>query len=413
MAGLFDILMEDIKILKEIADDYALPEDQLYIHDDEPCPCGSGKEYINCCKGKSDTQQEVSPKPIEVLTMENMRGQLKRFHCCLHPDHANCKGKIKDAHALQNNKILSLLGSVDNHVIIQDHTRKPLILQRDGNPIIIIPFEKVSRNKATTQNCFCDFHDTVVFKPIEGGAPSFDPNNDEMKFIYAYKAFIFEYSKQQFLMNSMRSNFPKKPQFFSQREQVAEYRIQSMRMEEMNPIKDFYDSELLEGTHNGVHTCVVTIPHRIEFAFYSYLGFDYDLNGQRIKSIDQNNRMHRLSVTVIPEVNKSFILLSCMESEEKYYNDFFLQIMNSELDKTLYYFNMMLPLYSENIVLSEKLWEKHGADGQLALTHMANLYGPDQLNLSNVIAMGLRNAAKSKNTDYSKRGKVDLFQNMI
>lgn len=111
--------------------------------------------------------------------------------------------------------------------------------------------------------------------------------------------------------------------------------------------------------------------------------------------------------------NEATVLLSCMESEEKYYNDFFLQIMNSELDKTLYYFNMMLPLYSENIVLSEKLWEKHGADGQLALTHMANLYGPGQLNLSNVIAMGLRNAAKSKNTDYSKRGKIDLFQNMI
>lgn len=407
----FDNLKEDIKILKEIANDYKLPKDQLYIHDDELCPCGSGKEYVNCCKEKCDAQQNTSQKPVEVLMMENMRGRLKGFHCCLHPDQANCKGKIKDAHALQNNKILSLLGAADNHVMIQDHTRQPIVLGKEGeNPIIVVPFEKTSRNKATTQSCFCDYHDTVVFQPIEAGAPSFDPSNDEMKFIYAYKAFIFEYSKQLFLMDSMKHNFAQKPQFFAQREQVAEYRLQCMRMDEMSPVKDYYDSEILAGTHNGVFTCIVTIPRMIGFACYAYLGLDYDLNGQRLRTIDEHGKMHRLSVTVIPEVSQSYILLSCLETEKHFYNSFFQQIDNSGIEKVLYYFNMMLPLYSENIVLSEDLWNKHGADGQLAITHMANLYGQDQLNLSNAIAMSLRNASKTKKPDYSRRGKIDLFQ---
>ena len=81
----------------------------------------------------------------------------------------------------------------------------------------------------------------------------------------------------------------------------------------------------------------------------------------------------------------------------------------SELNKTLYYFNLMLPLYSENIVLSEELWNKHGIEGQYALTHLANLYGGDQLNMSNTIAISLRNAAKKNNSNYSIRGKIDLF----
>lgn len=407
----FDTIKEDIMILKGITKDYTLTEDQLYIHDEEPCPCGSGKMYIDCCKEKRDMQPATSPKPVEVLVMEHMRGQLKRFHRCLHPDQGNCKGKIKEAHALQNNKILSLLGGTDNHVMMQDHTKQPIVLEKSGEaPIILIPFEKTSRNKATTQSCFCDYHDTVVFKPIEAGAPLFDPSNEEMKFIYAYKAFIFEYSKQLFLMDSMKQNFAQKPQFFSQREQVAEYRVQCMRMEEMNPIKDFYDTEIMAGTHNGVFTCAITIPRKIGFACYAYLGLDYDLNGQRVQSIDENGKMHRLSVTVIPEENQSYILLSCLKTEEKYYHDFFQQIENSGLDKALYYFNMMLPLYSENIVFSEELWNKHGTDGQFALMHIANLYGQDQLNMSSTIAMSLRNGAKAKNADYSRRGKIDLFQ---
>lgn len=34
------------------------------------------------------------------------------------------------------------------------------------------------------QSCFCDLHDTEAFKVIEAGAPDFDANNDEMKFVY-------------------------------------------------------------------------------------------------------------------------------------------------------------------------------------------------------------------------------------
>lgn len=408
---MLDSIKEDIKILMEVANDFILPEDQLYIHDDEICPCGSGKTYADCCKGKPDAQPEVSRKPIEVLMMEHMRDNLKKHHCCLHPDQPNCKGAIKEAHALQNNKILSLLGGNDNHVIVQDHTKQPIVLGKPGeNPMIIVKYERTSRNKATTQSCFCDYHDTLAFQSIEAGAPLFNPSDEEMKFIYAYKAFIFEYSKQLFFINMMKQNFAQKPQFFSQREQVAEYRVQCMRMNEMRPIKDYYDSEILAGTHNGIHTCVLIIPWKIGFACYAYLGFDYDLNGQRIGAIDEDGKMHRVSVTVLPEESCSYILLSCLDTEEQYYHDFFQQIQNSGIEKVLYYFNLMLPLYSENIVLSEALWNNHGSTGQLALTHMANLYGQDQLNLSNAIAMSLRNAAKTKNADYSRRGKIDLFQ---
>ena len=75
------------------------------IFNNEDCPCGSGKKFKECCKGKPDQQPIQSKKPPEVQIMEQMRKAMVK--CCMHPDQSNCNGKIKNAHALQNNKIIS------------------------------------------------------------------------------------------------------------------------------------------------------------------------------------------------------------------------------------------------------------------------------------------------------------------
>lgn len=388
-----------------------LPKDQLFIHDDELCPCGSGKMYSNCCKNKPDSGPTNSPKPTEVLLMERMRKSLRKRRLCLHPDQTRCQGDIKEAHALQNHKIISLLASSDNHVMMQDHTKQPIIVNDDPlNPVVIVPFSKVSGNKATTQSCFCDLHDTELFKPIEAGAPDFDPDNEEMRFVYAYKAFVFEYAKQLQLMSILKETFAERPQVSLIPEMVKEYRIQCIRMEEFEPVKNHFDSEIMSGTHNGIETCVVKIPYQIGFANYAYIAPDFDLNGERIETIDECRKMHRLAITVLPESNQSYILLSCLSSEEIIYHDFFDQIQESDISKVLFYFNLLLPLFSENLVISEKLWDNLSEKGQFGLVHMANLIGTDQFNLSHTIGMALRNAAKNKKMDYSKRGEIDLFQ---
>lgn len=411
MFKFMSLFNRDAKIIHKSMKQLKLPKNQLYIHNDELCPCGSGELFSNCCKNKPDPGPTNSQKPPEVIVMERMRKNLKKRRFCLHPDPTSCRGHIKEAHALQNHKIISLLASSDNHVMMQDHTKQPIVIDDDPlNPAIIIPFGKVSGKKATTQSCFCDLHDTELFKPIEAGAPDFDPDNEKMRFVYAYKAFIFEYAKQFQLMSIFKEAFAERPQVFSLPEMVKEYRIQCMRMEEFEPVKNHFNSEIMLGTHNGIETCVIEISYQIGFANYAYIAPDFDLNGERIETIDEKGKMHRLAITVLPETNRSYILLSCLSSEEKIYHDFFDQIQTSEIAKVLFYFNLLLPLFSENLVISEKLWNNHSEKGQVGLTHMANLIGTDQFKLSQTIGMMLRNMAKNKNADYSKRGEINLFK---
>ena len=104
----------------------------------------------------------------------------------------------------------------------------------------------------------------------------------------------------------------------------------------------------------------------------------------------------------------SALLNYCREN----YHDYFGQIEASGIEKVLLYFNSLLPLFSENVVICEKLWNNHSENGQFGLVHMKKLIGNDQFNMSQAMGMVLRNAAKNKKMDYSKRGVMDLFQTL-
>ena len=394
---------------------YCLEDDEkmnplkyIKIWGNEACPCGSGIKYKDCCKNKGTTSNQNSKKPPEVQIMEMMRKSTER--CCMHPNQSQCKGGIKKAHALQNNKIISMLSGSDRHVYIMDAKKQPLIIpMKNGESDVIIKIRKTSAKQTTTETCFCDYHDNIAFAAIEKDAPDFDETNEEMKFVYAYKAFIFEYYKQRTAMDVFKECFKKNPVAFKSASMVGMYRMLQLKMDEFEPVKSHFDKEILAGTHAGITTCVIKIPEQIKFADYAYIAPDYDLDGNRIKHTVKGV-MHRIAITVFPELTQSYILLSCLETEKSIYQKLFDQLKTASVDKVKFYISMILPLYSENMVLSPELWNNWNEDNQQAYAFYANLKGPQATVYGKAIGMGLRNAAKcGSNFDYSKRGKLDLF----
>ena len=120
--------------------------------------------------------------------------------------------------------------------------------------------------------------------------------------------------------------------------------------------------------------------------------------------------MHRLYITVFPEENRSFILLSCLHTDSKVYKGFFQQLQAANVDKVKYYFDLMLPLYSENIIISPRLWEHWTEEQQTAFTFYINLHG----HLFSVYRLGMKFAmqnCRNQTTGFGdgKRGKIDLF----
>ncbi|MBW9171216.1 zinc chelation protein SecC [Clostridium estertheticum] len=340
--------------------------------------------------------------------MEKMRSAMKK--CCMHPDQAHCKGKIKAAHALQNNKIISILAGSERHVYMMNTKKKPLLIpMRDGEIIPIVELSKTSANDATTETCFCDLHDNIAFAVIEKGAPDFDETSEKMKFIYAYKAFIFEYYKQRIGLDIFRSNFKENPYPFLSVDMVGMYRMLLLKEQEFEPIKSHFDEQIVAGTFDGVVTCAIKIPEQIKFADYAYIAPDYDMNGKKTKHTVKGS-MHRVAITIFPETNQSWLLLSCLKSEQYIYEILFQQLKTASLPKLKFYINLVLPLYSENMVLSTELWEFWDEEVQMAYTYYANLEGKDAVVMGKGIGFGLNNAACQKSDDvYNNSPKINLF----
>lgn len=375
--------------------------------DTEQCPCGSGLNYAGCCKGKSK-EPENTKKPPEVRIMEKMRKAPKK--CCLHPDSFSCRGKIKEAHALQNNKIISLLAGSDRHVYMLDSKRQPQLITLDNGEILpIVEMHKVSANDATTQTCFCELHDNIAFAVIEKGAPDFDDSREDMKFVYAYKAFIFEYYKQFTALDIYRQSFKDNPAAFQDKESVAMFRMLKLKNKEFEPVKLHFDSQIMAGTFDGVTTCVIKLPESIKFANYAYIAPSFDMNGKRIKHT-KKGVMHRLAITVFPEATRSWVLMSCLNSELSIFAELFAQMKAASIDKVKFYLNILLPLLSENMVLSTEIWESWDKETQAAYTYYSNLNGPDAVRMEVTVGMALRNMAHAKNPDaYKNQPKINLF----
>lgn len=379
----------------------------LRIKDGEPCPCGSGKTFKLCCKGKVPSVN-TSKKPPEVQLMQKMRASMKK--CCLHPEADKCKGKIKAAHALQNNKIISLLAGDERHVYMLNAKKQPLLVpMRNGEIIPFIEIDRISANDATTETCFCDYHDNIVFSEIEKGAPDFDEENDKMKFIYAYKAFIFEYYKQWISYDIFKQAFKNNPVTFRDIKSVGMYRMLQLKMKEFEPVKEFFDSKIISGKYNGLFTCAVKIPEQIHFADYAYIAPDYDMNGKKIKHTIKGV-MHSLAITVFPENKCSWLLLSCLDDEKKIYENLFVQMQEAPIEKVKYYINLVLPLYSENMVLSPVIWNSWDNETKMAYTYYANLNGKDAMVIGRGVGFGLKNAYRNKTgSSYNVQPKINLF----
>jgi hypothetical protein len=379
----------------------------FYISKNEPCPCGSGKDYGSCCLNNKDKIR--SKLPTEYYSVKLLGESL--YRCCLHPDKANCDSAIKNAHALQNHRILSKL-SIDGHVWMLNFKKNPIIINYSKSDIdIIFEIDKVSVNQATTSTCFCNRHDDLVFADIEKPGCDFDPGNDKQKFIFAYKAFIFEYYRHLIAIKTFQKQVKEIPSSLKKNEIISYYREIQQKLVEMEYYKCFFDNGIMNTDYRGLETAVVEIPYEIKFANFACISPEYDLNGKKVALIDKKSgRMKRVFLTIFPAESKSYIILSYLCEDRASFTEYKNQLLNKDQQIVKLYFNYMLPLYSENIVLSPRLWNAWDEDIKMAFTVLINSKGRQLEVFKKACSFSLHNLTKSRTNGYiGKSSKIDMF----
>lgn len=324
------------------------------IGPNDPCPCGSGKKYKKCCRGKED-----DPSFSEIANFPSIYKEMRRnarFKECIYPDHATCSEKVIGAHSIQNNKILSKIadnGKVYMPVPKAEFTGKLLY--------------EYGRKEASVFTGFCGFHDKTVFQPIEDR--DFE-GTEEQVFLYIYRAFALEYHKKQEALRLDQQIFSKKPSIV----EMPGHMINgltgfAMAVNDFADEKAIFDSALLSKQYDILTSFVWEFKGFSNFAASGGEAPSLDFESKRIQDLRNPTIPARhIYISVFPENDKTFAIIAWL----KQYDDLFssikskLESLNEEQKRN--YINNTLPMVAENIAIKPSAWDAMTKQAQNAFT---------------------------------------------
>lgn len=323
----------------------------------EECPCGSENKFKFCCyqlareaRHSSKDYSNFSESRLNHMAYQNWKDA--DFQVCLGFDDKKCKSVIKNAHSIQNNRILNKI-SKDGHVY--QITSK---ISKQG-PITI--FNKISRNKASTFSGFCEFHDTELFKPIEledyQGAPI-------ENFLFSFRAVAVEYHKKIRLLNNLQIQFTEFPQGLLDKQIVYLYRTAQLDVKDFQRDYNLFKGDYLNDNFSNVRTIFRQLEYEIEFTTASAFAVQFDIEGNMLNDIYFNmtdERMPTFFLNVYPIGNKTNILVSYHTNDYEVYEEYFNQIEAMSNDKLIVYFNYLIIEYTENVFFNPIMIESLSA----------------------------------------------------
>lgn len=384
------------------------------IQKNENCPCGSGVKYKECCLMAQDAM--IHSKKLEVLPAELLRKSF--YKTCLYPDHSKCSSNIIGAHALQNNRILSKL-SIDNHVIMLDRRNKPIWFDMpNGEKLSFYEYKSKGVNDATKYSCYCKKHDNDLFEDIEKDGCEYKVGDKKQEFLFAYKAFAFEYYLQTVNMKQFKALIKKVPSYLTDYKYVKNYRYLISKDCSLAQYKQKFDNCLLSNDYMLMETLTLEINEEIKFANFSCFSPKYNLEGKRLsRFMLRNDYKRNIFLTIFPAEGKSYILISYFKEDYKKLKKLIEALKRADENLIKFYLNIIVPIYSENIVICPDLWNNWDEDTKWMFTYYNNLNGQQDAMLLG-LSFGLKNHKKAsknkrkKNDEYRidyKSSKINMF----
>lgn len=364
---------------------------KIRISGKELCPCNSGKKYRDCCKDKA---AKIFHNNQEALHFTGQQMKKSKGKFCLY-DGCTQKGKnIIKAHALQENRILNKLAK-NGKVIMQDFTQDPTILEiTPGKPEPFYFLTDVAIKTATTATCFCKTHDDALFAKIEKAQYDLQTLDDEQLFLFAYKTFSFELYTEMVAQKFNSLMFANVPQTSKNQFVIRQYRTLNEKLQDLKYYKDFFCSSIEKRDFSGIETIALEMPFQIQFSNYMAISPPFDIKGNKLKALDKKNkRLKFVFFTSFPIENKSYILISALKEDMKFFSSYFSQIKGSPLALIQYYVNVLIPLYSQNLILSPRLWDCWDEKTQFGVQYA--VADPHSSKLMLALKFHLRNTAKA------------------
>lgn len=324
-----------------------------------PCTCGSGKKYKFCCLGKSNQQKYFEAVASASSNLKNEA----RIKVCLHPDNQHCNDKIIKAHAIQNNRILKKL-CVDGELITTD----------GQSHLFFQDTQKKGRKIATTFTGFCGYHDKTTFQEIED--KEFEGTIKQI-FLFTYRTMAWHYQKKMEQFNAhciVGNKLSNLGYVFDENSTSEEFgNMLEDGLKDNNLEIEEFNNALAKEDYNQINSIVWEIPYEIDFAISMMHELEYDINGNLINDLELPQRPKKIYLNIFPGNKKSYCIWSWLKIWDYIYIPFSKQFLSLSDDVKANYFNNNLPVWSDSLVLSPRIWDDWGKEIQQAFISHANM----------------------------------------
>jgi hypothetical protein len=267
---------------------------------------------------------DVDQKDFDKIMQEVFRRIINKSKKCWHP-YANSKTcdvdsrgniKVSAAHSIQNNGVLSQ---------IAENGRVISYMYKGGG----ISAEVIGKSVASVFWGFCNTHD-AIFKPIEYYPYS---KTSLQNFLFAYRGFVVSSHKK--LEASLLINYDE----------------QSDNDIEAN--KFLFNEIIYNADYNSMYTEVFEMDTFYPIATSSAFYLDYDFEGNLI--IHSDDRMELIFVTLLPQNNKTYFILSYFSMDKHLYGKLGEQLKSRNNLKSD--ISMLLGAHVENIYFNPIYYE--------------------------------------------------------
>lgn len=320
----------------------------------EPCPCDSGKKFKFCCYPKAiEAKNDRSRKPLyEEYSDGRINHEIHKqwedtdFKICFGFDEEKCATEIKNAHSIQNNRILNKI-SVNNHVY--------KFTTKASKKRIEAELQKVSKNKASTFFGFCDFHDTELFKPIELREYNEEPLQN---FLFAYRALCLESHKKARELESRKNVFRRNPHLMVDKAAVYQHQVSYLDVRDYAESRKLFKRDYFNNDFSQVRTVYRKLDFEIDFATCSAFAVGSDVYGNKIQDIyDLREDISTMYVNIYPVDGGTNILLSYRSDEDSKYEEYFDQLELLSDKQLMQHLNHVIIQYTENIFFNPNFIE--------------------------------------------------------
>jgi hypothetical protein len=300
----------------------------------------SGLKYKKCCLGKEDKPEEYTDLPLQSRMHRMMNeGKIKQ---CIHPNHDECSEKIVKAHSIQNNKILKSIAVNGNVVmIIPECTEKSFDLAAKPK----------GRNVASTIWGFCGYHDKTVFQPIEDkdyvGSP-------QQNFLFAYRAFAFEYHKKHEAYKAIRARLKTKPSFVKDDSYINVLKGHEAALNDLAYLKNKFDKALPQDNYSIIDTVCLKFEGTSNVAVCSGFNLEFDISANQLNDVRSlgPERLKFLTFNLFPQNSETIVQFSWLHEDEGFYEGFKCQLLSLSSKEQVKFLNNLIPSYCENTTLN-------------------------------------------------------------